>query len=127
MSRSILCFAAAMASGLLFAAPVQAHPRLVASSPANGTTVSNVNTVRLQFSETLVPAFCRAELIMTGISGMENHRPTKLVVRNAVLKDGHTMVVTSPTRLQPGRYRLDWHAVSTDTHRVDGQVNFAVR
>ena len=126
MSRSSLLFTA-MASSLVLAAPAQAHPRLVASTPTNGATVTNVNSVRLQFSERLVPAFTRAELIMTGMPGMQSHRPMKLPARAAVLRDGQTLMVTSRSRLQPGNYRLDWHAVSTDTHRVNGQVNFAVR
>lgn len=127
MPRSPLFLAAALASGLLLAGPAEAHPRLVTSNPANGATVRNINSVQLQFSESLVPAFCRAELTMTGMPGMRNHRPMKMPVRSSVLKDGRTMVVTSRTRLQPGNYRLNWRAVSTDTHRVDGQVTFLVR
>ncbi|KXU32298.1 hypothetical protein A0J57_11020 [Sphingobium sp. 22B] len=124
MQRSSFLLGAAVVGGLVLAAPAQAHPRLIASNPANGTTVGNVSSVRLKFSEKLVPAFTRAELIMTG---MRNHRPMKVPARRTVLKDGRTMVVTSPVKLQAGRYRLDWHAVSTDTHHIDGQVSFAVR
>ena len=127
MSRSSLFLAAAVAGGLALAVPAQAHPRLIASTPANGATASNVGSVRLQFSERLVPAFTRAELIMTGMPGMRNHRPMKVPARSMVLKDGRTMVVTSHSRLQAGSYRLNWHAVSTDTHHIDGQVAFAVR
>jgi methionine-rich copper-binding protein CopC len=121
MSRSPLFLAVAMAGGLAMAGPAEAHAHLVTSNPANRATVSNVNSVRLQFSETLVPAFSRAEVTMT------NHHPTKLPVRISVLKDGRTMVVTSQSRLQPGSYRVNWRAVSKDTHRVDGQVTFTVR
>lgn len=124
VSRSSFFLGVAIAGGLVLTAPAEAHPRLVASTPANDATASNVGSVRLQFSEKLVPAFTRAELIMTG---MRNHRPMKVPARSTVLKDGRTMVVTSLTRLQPGSYRLDWHAVSTDTHHIDGQVSFAVR
>lgn len=127
MSQSSLFVAAAVASGLALAGPAAAHPRLVTSNPANGSTVRNVSTVQLRFSETLVPAFSRAELIMTGMPAMRNHRPMQVPVRSSVLKDGHTMVVTSRSRLRPGSYRLNWRAVSTDTHRIEGQVAFAVR
>lgn len=127
MSRSLFFLGAAIVGGLVLAVDAQAHPRLVASTPANGATASNVSSVRLQFSEKLIPAFTRAELIMTGMPGMRNHRPMKVPARSTVLKDGRTMVVASRFRLQAGSYRLDWHAVSTDTHHIDGQVSFAVR
>lgn len=127
MARSKIFVTAILASGLVLAGPAEAHPRLISSNPANGATVSNVNAVRLQFSETLVPAFSRADLTMMAMRGMRNHRPMQLPVRTSVLKDGRTMVVASPTRLQPGSYKLNWRAVSTDTHRVAGQVMFSVR
>lgn len=127
MSRSPLFIAAVLASGLFCAGPAEAHPRLMSSNPANGATVSNVSAVRLQFSETLVPAFSRAELTMMAMPGMRTHRPMQIPVRTSVLKDGRTMVVASRSRLQRGSYRLNWRAVSTDTHRVAGQVAFSVR
>lgn len=126
MLRTSILFAAAV-GGLMLTAPAHAHPRLIASTPANGATVSNVDSVRLRFSEKLVPAFSKAELIMTGMPRMRNQQPMRVPVRTTVLSDGHTMAVTGHTRLQAGTYRLAWHAVSMDTHRVSGQVNFAVR
>lgn len=41
--------------------------------------------------------------------------------------DPRTMVITPKTPLVPGSYRVDWRAVSSDTHPVTGAVNFKVK
>lgn len=124
MPRSLVLLSGALAAASLAASPAMAHPRLLASTPANNAVASNVTAVRMQFSEKLVPAFTRAELTMAATA---NRPVTPIPARSTILKDGRTMVVTSRTPLRPGHYTLNWHAVSTDTHRVDGKVSFAVR
>jgi methionine-rich copper-binding protein CopC len=123
LSRLIL----GLAAGTLVVSPAGAHPRLTAANPAPGAVVGHIGAVQLQFSERLVPAFSGGELIMTGMPGVIHHRPTPLPVRSAVASDGRTLVLTSAGRLPTGTYRLNWHAVSTDTHRVAGGFTFAVR
>lgn len=39
--------------------------------------------------------------------------------------DGTTLTLLLKP-LKPGRYRVTWHAVSVDTHRMDGKYNFLV-
>ena len=112
---------------LVLATAAEAHPRLAASNPAPGAVVGHISSVQLQFSERLVPAFSGGELFMTGMPGVAHHRLTPMRVRSAVANDGRTLVLTSPARLPTGTYRLNWHAVSTDTHRVAGGFTFAVR
>ena len=41
--------------------------------------------------------------------------------------DGKTMVITPAQALQPGAYRVDWRAVSSDTHPINGNVTFQVK
>jgi len=40
--------------------------------------------------------------------------------------DGKKIVVPIPARLAPGTYRVAWHAVSVDTHRVSGTYAFKI-
>ena len=122
-----LVVAATLAGSLLFAVPAQAHTHLTASSPLEGAIVRNVRSMRLRFSEKIVPAFSRAQLVMTGMPGVKNHRPRRIPVETAVLKDGRTLLIASPALLRPGSYRLNWRTVSKDTHPIEGQIRFAVR
>lgn len=112
----------------LSAAPALAHPKLVAAAPAAKATVSNVKQLSLTFSETLMAPVSGIALTMTGMPGMTNHAPMKIAgIKTSVAKDGKTLVATLARPLVPGTYKLDWHAVSTDTHRITGTQTFTVR
>jgi methionine-rich copper-binding protein CopC len=115
------------AGTLLASAGAEAHPRLTASNPAAGAVARNVRSVRMQFSEALVPAFSGGELIMTGMPGMAARRPMPVAVRSVVANGGRTLVLTGTAPLRPGLYRVNWHVVSRDTHRMAGGFSFAVR
>ncbi|MET0238531.1 MAG: copper resistance protein CopC, partial [Sphingobium sp.] len=41
--------------------------------------------------------------------------------------DGKTLTVTLPRALPVGTYKLDWHAVTADTHRIEGSYAFSVK
>jgi methionine-rich copper-binding protein CopC len=58
----------------LFASAAFAHPSLVSSSPADKSQVAAPATIELKFSETLVPQFSAANLIMTGCRNAEPRR-----------------------------------------------------
>lgn len=118
MARFSTWAMAMTAAGFALAGTAEAHPRLTASSPANGATVGSIGTIRLQFSETLVPAFSGGELATSG---------RKLALKSAVADKGRTLVLSSARPLAPGSYQLNWHAVSTDTHRVTGALSFKVK
>ena len=127
MSRISTLALGAAASYLALATAAEAHPRLTASTPANGALVRNVRTIQLQFNEPLVPAFTRGELTMDAMPGMAGHKPMKVAVRSSVTNHGRTLVLSSPRALRPGSYHLNWQAVSSDTHRVSGGMSFTVR
>src|SRR3546814_1149904 len=121
---------ATVAGALLLglAAPAWAHPKLVSSTPAANATVANANRVTLTFSERLMPRMSGVELAMTGMPGMANHAPMKISgFSTAVDRGGKTLVVTFARPLSAGTYKLDWHAVSADTHRITGSLSFTVR
>jgi hypothetical protein len=45
----------------------------------------------------------------------------------ALAGDGMGLILTPPAPLAPGVYRVNWRAVSIDTHRLDGSYAFRVR
>lgn len=105
-----------------------AHPKLVAAAPAANASVARTNTVRLTFSERLMPKMSGATLTMTGMPGMASHGPMKMTgVTSAVAGDGKSIVLTSRTPLPAGTYRADWFVVSSDTHRVTGAHSFSLK
>lgn len=110
------------------AVPALAHPKLVRSAPAASAVVRSTDVVTLAFSERLMPRLSGAEVTMTGMPGMANHGPMKISgVRTTVGSDGRTLVARLPRPLSAGTYRIDWHAVSADTHRITGSLSFTVR
>lgn len=113
---------------LLTPAAAFAHPKLVAAIPAANATVARTNTVRLTFSEGLMPKLSTATLVMTGMPGTANHPEMKMTgVTSAVAADGKSIVLTSANPLPAGSYRADWVIVGADTHRITGKHSFSVR
>ena len=113
----------ATAALFMLAGAANAHPKLVSASPAANATVAKPARVQLRFSEKLMPAFSKADLMMEakGMAAMK-HPST-----SALAADGHTLVITPQGQLHPGRYTVNWHVVSTDTHKVAGSYAFAVK
>lgn len=112
------------AAALAMAGTANAHPKLVSASPAPNATVPKPARVELHFSEKLMPAFSKADLMMAGAKGRQ---PVKFASTATVARDGRTLVVTPKVQLRPGRYNVAWRVVSTDTHRVAGSYAFAVK
>ena len=117
----------AAAAAFVAAAPALAHPRLVSATPAPNAVVTSPAKLQLTFSETLVASFSGVDLVMTDMPGMRMSTPMKVTVATALAPDGKTVVVNMARPLPRGAYRLDWHAVSTDTHRVQGSYVFRVK
>lgn len=106
----------------------QAHPRLVTSTPASGATVVSPTAVRLTFSERLVGPMTGASVVMTGMASAGHHQPVKINgFVGTLASDGKSFQMVRPKPLAPGNYVVAWHAVSVDTHRVQGTLRFRVR
>lgn len=121
--------ALSLAAAIAVAAPsvVAAHPKLVSATPAANASAKAVSRVVLKFSERLTPKLSGATLTMTGMPGMANHPDMKMTgVSAAVGSDGTTIVLTSARPLPAGTYRVDWHVVGADTHRITGTHSFKV-
>ncbi|MBY4899266.1 copper homeostasis periplasmic binding protein CopC [Cupriavidus sp. H18C1] len=120
--RAMLAATAALISSAAFA-----HPKLVSSTPADKAEVSAPQKIELKFSENLVAQFSGANLVMTGMPGMANHAPMKIAAKVSGSDDPKTMVITPAQPLVPGSYRVDWRAVSSDTHPINGNIAFTVK
>ncbi|NEX91250.1 copper homeostasis periplasmic binding protein CopC [Caulobacter sp. 17J65-9] len=109
----------AAAALLLSATAAAAHPELEASNPAaNGHVSVSVKEVRLDFSEAVSPAFsgvvikdAKGAAVATGKASVDP-------------KDKTVLVVPLKAKLAPGNYKVEWHAVSSDTHRITGSFAF---
>ncbi|GFM78636.1 MULTISPECIES: copper homeostasis periplasmic binding protein CopC [Pseudomonas syringae group] len=118
--------AVALSSSLLLSAVAQAHPKLLSSTPAEGETGQAPAKIELHFSENLVTQFSGAKLIMTDMPGMPNS-PMGVKASVAGGGDPKTMVVTPASPLTTGTYKVEWRAVSSDTHPITGAVTFKVK
>lgn len=119
-------FATFFAAGMLMSALAQAHPKLVSSTPAEGSEGTAPGKVELHFSENLVTQFSGAKLVMTAMPGME-HSPMAVKAAVSGGSDPKTMVLTPASPLAAGTYKVDWRAVSSDTHPITGSVTFKVK
>ncbi len=119
----------ALALGTLsLATAAKAHPRLVAASPAANGTIASTNQLKLSFSEALVAQFSGMNILMTDMPGMKMTSPMSVgAVTSVLAADGRTLVGTLKAPLPAGTYALGWHAVTADTHRVEGSYSFTVK
>jgi len=107
--------AAAFLAAALTASQASAHAHLVASEPANNAMGPAPKEIVVHFSETLTPQFSRLEVTLGG-------KPVP--VKTEIAKDTMTGVPAKP--LAPGTYQVKWHAVTADSHSIDGAFGFMV-
>jgi len=97
--------------------PAMAHAFLEKASPAAGENMNGAPArVELNFSEPLEPAFSGA--MVTDAAGRD--------MGTAASAANGSQIDLPLKKLSPGRYRVSWHAVSTDAHRTEGKYNFVV-
>jgi len=105
----------------LIAAPVGAHPILKSASPAaDVTSTSSPAEITLEFSEGVIARFSGFEL---------KDELGKTIATGVVMtdpKDRKRLIVPVLAPLNPGRYTVNWHTVSKDTHRIQGQYSFRI-
>ncbi len=116
-------------AGAALAAPsaALAHAKVVASSPAQGSTVARPRSVTLTFSEALLPPTAAANIVMTAMPGVKNHG--EMAIRNFTTgwsNDNKTMTLQLRQPLRPGTYDVRWQAAGADGHRMKGSVTFIV-
>ena len=105
----------------LLTTSANAHPKLISASPAADVSSKvSPKEIKLNFSEGVIAKFSGIELkdetgktIATGVAATDP-------------KDRTQLVVPLPAPLMAGHYKVMWHAVSEDTHRVKGEYSFGV-
>lgn len=106
---------AVLSGGLAFA-----HPQLQASDPVAGATTASPKQIKITFNEVVIPKF-------SGIEIRDTMGRTIAVGKSQIdPANKKLLVVPVKEELSPGEYRIDWHAVSDDTHRVTGTYSFSV-
>lgn len=108
-------------SALALATQASAHAHLTASDPAANAAVAAPKQLTLHFSEKLNPKFSGLTLTMPQMNNMAT--PVKV----AVSEDRLSLVATPKEPLSAGVYKVNWHAVAADTHRMEGAYTFTVR
>ncbi len=109
--------AALAAASLAVAHPL---PRAVAPAPNSVLTASPAR-ISITFSEPLVAAFSGLEL------KNQAGAPVSLGAATVGPKDRKQLSAPVKAVLAAGTYRVNWHAVSTDTHHVSGHYSFKVK
>jgi methionine-rich copper-binding protein CopC len=119
MSKTSMA-AVAMIVASLLGSTAYAHPELQSTEPAAGAVTSSPRQIKITFNESVIPQFSGVELkdqtgkvIMTGKTATDATNKKQLLVP-----------VQEP--LPPGDYKVEWHAVSDDSHRVKGSYSFSV-
>jgi methionine-rich copper-binding protein CopC len=108
------------AASLLTVSSAQAHAHLLKSLPAADAAVGPSQNIRLQFSEALEPKFSGVELKTAGGAAVE-------LTSKVAIKDRKTLDAAPKAPLAPGAYRVLWHVVSADGHKMTGDYGFTVK
>lgn len=101
--------------------PAMAHPKLLSASPAaDASDSAAAKEIKLSFSEGVIAKLSGVELKDEGGKTVSTGVPV------TDPKDQKQLIVPLPAPLAPGRYTVNWHAVSEDTHRVKGQYSLMI-
>ena len=95
----------------------EAHAVLDHAEPSIGSTVLTApRELSLFYTETLEPAFSAVEVSDAGGTRVDLGKP---LISASVMHVGLTPLL-------PGTYKVQWQAVSIDTHRTEGHFIFHV-
>lgn len=105
---------------LLLACPtsVAAHAIVLASDPAEGSTVRAPRQLTLHFNSRV-----EKQLSSASLAGAEHRGGVRL--RQESSPAGDVLVYALPD-LSPGRYQVRWKVLSADGHLTEGAVRFVV-
>ena len=120
MNKMTSIAAIAMLASFLCGTAAYAHPEMLTAEPAAGSETASPKQIKITFNENVMVQFSGVELkdkdgkmIPTGKSTVDPANKKQLVV-------------PVNEALSPGDYKVEWHAVSDDTHRVKGSYSFSV-
>jgi copper resistance protein C len=110
-----------MIAAVVFGTAANAHPELQAAEPAAGAAMTTSPAqIRITFNENVIPKFSGIEL--------KDQTGKMIATGNAATDPANKkqLVVPVQQQLAPGEYKVEWHAVADDTHRVNGSYSFSV-
>jgi methionine-rich copper-binding protein CopC len=98
----------------------EAHAFLDHAVPAVGSTVHQTPArVTLWFTQELEPAFSSVEVVNAGDKRVDKGD-------KHLAPDDRSVLEVSLPPLPPGDYRVNWRALSVDTHVTEGNFTFTV-
>lgn len=119
--------AAILVTAFVGVGAAEAHAKLLSARPIAASQGTAPSRIELHFSEKLVPAFSGMDVQMVSMPGKTMKTPMKMPVKTYVGPDGMTVIGETAKPLSAGSYRVNWHVVSIDTHRVAANYMFTAR
>jgi len=110
--------------GCLSATAVFAHAHLESQLPAADSEVTAPKELRLTFSEGVEEKFTKVAISLDGPGASTEIIQTQSVATDPA--DKKVLIVSPSVPLAPGKYKVEWHAVSVDTHKSEGTYHFQV-
>lgn len=108
-----------LAASLACATAAMAHAHLQNAAPAADSIVQAPADLRLSFSEGIEAGFSQ-------VSVSEGGQPIAIKSVATDPADKKLLIVTPAEALKPGTYKVDWHALSVDTHKSQGTYTFKI-
>ncbi len=97
-----------------------AHAHLQAETPAANSKGASPQQLRLKFSEALELKFTTVKVTGPDGKAAATGSPTLDPA------DDTSLIVPVTVMLPAGKYKVDWHATATDTHKTQGVYTFTV-
>jgi methionine-rich copper-binding protein CopC len=106
---------------LATSAVAHSHAKLADSLPKPASQLdASPSEIRLQFNETVEPAFSKIRLLDAQNAEIELGKTSR--------DSTHTNTVfATPPLLHAGQYRVQWSTVTHDGHKTKGEFSFAVK
>jgi hypothetical protein len=117
--RQLIVLAAAVSA--LAVGQAEAHARLILGSPKAGSTVAAPKELKLQYSETIVPADSSVSVAGPGGAAVA----TGKLALDA--KDKRVVHVAFTTPPAAGAYKVSWKMKTPDGHTTEGDFAFTVK
>ncbi|MBO1268679.1 copper resistance CopC family protein [Arthrobacter cavernae] len=111
-------FAALALTALLGAGPAHAHDALASSNPAGGQTITT-NPGKVSITLTKAPDTKLPGSNIIRVTAPDGH----VVSTGDITEDGATLSIDADID-HPGKYTVDWRAVSADGHPIEGTFSF---
>ena len=116
LKSAVVLIVASLSSTAAFA-----HADLQSAEPAAGSAATTSPTqIRITFTEAVIAKFSGVEL--------KDQAGKPIATGKAAVDPANKSVLIVPIseQLPAGNYKVEWHAVSDDTHRVKGTYSFSV-